>query len=156
MARSQVVKLDWHENCGTRANPIPIATRRLIVRDGRWRVDLSFRNETHVTFAVFRGHVVGGTLFGLEPFETTSSREVLRRAETSGAKPRTVADRFSPSKPRVFLPGQEWSGSFSGLGLLPAGTPIRVVLGSFAVTGKVPPGFFFSFACISKRAVRLN
>ena len=155
-ARPQIVNLDWHENCGTRADPLPITTRRLIVRKRGWRVDLSFRNETRVTLGVIRPHVLGGTMFGLEPFETASWREVLDRAETTGAKARTLADRFSPSTPRFVPSGTGWSGWFSGPGRLPAGTPIRVVLGRFVITETVPPGFFDGFLCISERVVRLK
>jgi hypothetical protein len=155
-ARPQVWKLDWHENCGTRAERIPITTRRLLVRKTYWRVDVSFRNETRVTLTVIRPHFSGSTYFGLEPFKTASWREVLARAESSSAKPRTIADRFSPSRPRFVLPGQGWSGWFSGPGALPAGVPIRVVLGRFVITGTVPSGLLDQFLCISKRFVRLR
>lgn len=155
-ARPQIVNLGWHENCGTRADPLPITTRRLIVRERGWRVDLSFRNETRVTLGVVRPHVLGGTFFGLEPFETASRREVLERAEKLGAKPRRLADRFSPSTPRLLPPGTGWSGWFAGPGVLPAGTPIRVVLGRFVITEAVPPDFFDGFLCISDRVVRLK
>lgn len=155
-ARPQVIDLDWHENCGTHANPLPIATRRLTVRGRRWRVDISFRNETGVTLKIIRPHVPGETLFGLEPFDTASRREVVERAEASAAKPRTLADRYTPSTPKILYPGDAWSGSFSGLGRLPAGKPIRVVLGRFVITEAPPPGFFDGFLCISERAVRLS
>jgi hypothetical protein len=105
---------------------------------------------------VTRPHVLGGTYFGLEPFETASWREVLERAEKNAVKPRTVADRFSPSTPRLLAPGQGWSGWFAGPGALPAGTPIRVVLGRFVITGVVPPGFSDGFLCISESVVRLK
>jgi hypothetical protein len=155
-ARPQVVELRWHENCGTREHPLPIETRRLAVSRSRWRVDLSFRNETGVSLSVIRPHARDETLFGLEPFSTTSFREVLKRAETAEAKPRAYADRFTPSRPALLAPGERWSGSFSGLGRLPAGAPVRVVLGRFVVTGQVPPGFFAGFLCVSKRYVRLR
>lgn len=155
-ARPQVAELRWHENCGTRADPLPIETRRLVVGRRAWRVELSFRNETGVTLSVLRPHALDETLFGLEPFSTTSFREVLKRAETAEAKPRAYADRFDPSTPRLLSPGDGWSGSFSGSGRLPAGAPIRVVLGRFVVTEKVPPGFFAGFLCISKRYIRLR
>jgi hypothetical protein len=155
-ARPQIVNLDWHENCGTRADRLPISTRRLIVGKRRWEVDLSFRNETSVTLGVIRPHFLGDTYFGLEPFETASLREVRKRAEKLQAKPRTIADRFRPSKPRLLSPGDSWSGSFSGIGRLPAHTPIRMVLGRFVITGDVPKGFYDGFLCISKRVVRLK
>jgi hypothetical protein len=155
-ARPQVAELRWHENCGTRADPLPIETQRLVVGRRRWRVELSFRNETGVTLSVLRPHALGETLFGLEPFSTTSFREVLKRAETAEAKPRTYADRFRPSTPRLLAPGERWPGSFSGPGKLPAGVPIRVVLGRFVVTEKLPRGFFPGFLCISKRYIRLR
>lgn len=155
-ARPQVVKLGWHENCGTRSRPLPIATRRLIVGKRRWQVDLSFRNETGLTLEIVRPHAVGETLFGLEPFETTSYREVLARAQSGGAKPRTFADRFTPSTPHILAPGEGWSGSFSGLGRVPAEVPVRVVLGRFVPTGAVPKEFFDGFLCISERFVRLR
>jgi hypothetical protein len=156
LARPQVIRLGWHENCGTAANPIPITTRRLVVRERRWRVDLSFRNETSVTLGVVRPHAAGETLFGLEPFETASMREVLKRARTAEAKPRTIADRFSPSTPRLLEPGDRWTGSFAGPGRLPAGVPIRVVLGRFVITGNVPACFYDGFLCISERVVLLR
>jgi len=93
-ARPQIAELDWHENCGTRAEPLPIETRSLVVGKRRWRVELSFRNRTRVTLRVTRPHFPGERLFGLEPFSTTSYREVLRRAETGEAGPRTLADIF--------------------------------------------------------------
>jgi hypothetical protein len=106
---------------------------------------------------VLRPHAAGETLFGLEPFSTTSFREVLKRAETGEAKPRSFADRFSPSTPNLLARGARWSGSFSGPGPLPASAPIRVVLGRFVITGaKVPRGFPRGFLCISKRYVRLR
>lgn len=157
IAHSQVVELDWHENCGTRANPLPIRTNRLIVGRGRWRVWVSFRNQTHTTLGVIRPHVLGGTYFGLEPFKTGSFREVIERVESGiGAKPRVLADRFVPSRPNLLAPGDRWSGSFSGRGALPAGVPVRVVLGRFVISGPVPPGFSDGFLCISTRVVRLK
>jgi hypothetical protein len=156
-ARSQVVALDWRENCGTREDALPIETRRLAVRRDRWSVELAFRNETSVTLTIVRPHVQGGTYFGLEPFATSARREVVERAERLAAKPRALADRFSPPLPRVLPPGEGWSGSFSGPGSLPARTPIRVVLGRFIVRlGGVPRGFFDGFLCISERVIRLG
>ena len=142
VAREQVRSLGWHENCGTHDDALPIETRRIAVRGGRWRVSLAFRNETSVTLSVVRPHIPGGTYFGLEPFETSSSSEVRERAERLAAKPRTLADRFEPELPRLLMPGEGWSGTFSGPGGLPAGTPIRVVLGRFVIRGHVPPGLF--------------
>lgn len=156
MARAQVQNLGWHENCGTRDDALTIETRRLGVRGGRWHVGLAFRNETGVTLTIVRPHVRGGTYLGLDPFETSSAREVRERAERLAAKPRTLADRFEPPLPRVLAPGEGWSGTFSGPGGLPARTPIRVVLGRFVIRGHVPPGFFDGFLCISERAVRLR
>jgi hypothetical protein len=155
-ARLQAVVLGWHENCGTRADPLLIETRRLIVGERRWWVKLSFRNDTRVTLRVTRPHFLGERLFGLEPFSTTSFREVLRRAKTAEAGPRALADRFAPSKPTLIAPGEGWSGSFSGPGPLPSGTPIRVVLGLFYITQHVPRGFFGGFICVSRRYVELR
>jgi hypothetical protein len=155
-AHPQTVRLDWHENCGTRADPIPITTRRLVVHKHRWLVELSFRNETRVALGVIRPHYPGSTYFGLEPFKTASWTEVLARAGPAAAKPRTIADRFHPSKPTLVQPRAGWAGSFSGPGALPAGVPIRVVLGRFVVRGKTPPRFVGDFLCISRRVVRLE
>jgi hypothetical protein len=99
MARPQTVDLNWHENCGARADPIPITTRRLVVRPRSWVVELGFRNETHVALWVMRPHFAGSTYFGLAPYETVSRHEVLARAERGQAKPAVLADRFSPSRP---------------------------------------------------------
>jgi len=156
VARPQTVELGWHENCGTRDEPIPISTRRLVVANGRWSVDLSFRNGTRATLNVIRPHHAGGTYFGLEPFKTASLREVRSRAEIGAAKPRAIADRFRPAKPGLLRPGESWSGSFAGPGALPAGTPLRVVLGRFVPEGKIPRGLFRGFLCISRRVVRLK
>src|SRR5437764_10657741 len=109
-AQPQTADLRWHENCGTREERFPISTRRLVVGKGRWQVELAFRNETHATLTVMRPHIQGGTYFGLEPFETTSQREVLERADRLAAKPPTIADRFSPTLPRILPPGTGWSG----------------------------------------------
>lgn len=155
-ARPQTLRLDWHENCGTRARPLTISTRRLIVSDRRWRIELALRNETGFTLGVLRPHAVDETLFGLAPYRTTSLREVLKRAETAEAKPLTYADRFEPAAPRLLAPGERWSGSFSGSGRLPPSVPVRVVLGRFVIAGRVPPGFFRGFLCVSKRYVRLR
>jgi hypothetical protein len=68
-----------------------------------------------VTLFIVRPHVPGGTYFGLEPFRTSSWREVLERAQSgAGAKPRTIAERFKPALPRRLPPGRGWSGEFSG------------------------------------------
>jgi hypothetical protein len=155
-ARPQALRLDWHENCGTRARPLTVTTRRLTVGERRWRVELAFRNETGLTLGVLRPHAVDETLFGLAPYRTTSFREALKRAETAEAKPLTYADRFRPSRPRLFAPGEGWSGTFSGPGRLPHGVPIRVVLGRFVITGKAPRGFFRGFLCVSERYLRLR
>jgi hypothetical protein len=156
VARKQVRELGWHENCGTRAHPIPIETRRLLVGKYRWTVELAFRNETGVTLSVVRPHVPGGTYFGLEAFETASPHEVLERVERNAAKTGWLADGFTPSRPGLVRPGQRWSGSFSGPGDLPAATPIRVVLGRFDITESIPPGFPGGFLCFSERVVRLD
>ena len=156
VARPQVLELGWHENCGTATHAIPIETRRLVVGKLWWRVELAFRNRTGVTLLVIRPHVRGWTYFGLESFETASRREVLDRAERSTAKPRWLAHRFTPSLPGAVKPGQRWSGSFSGAGSLPPGTPIRVVLGRFDISGAIPPGFPTGFLCISERVARLE
>jgi hypothetical protein len=156
VARPQLLKLGWHENCGTPTHAIPIETRRLVVEKHRWRVELAFRNRTGVTLLVVQPHVRGGTYFGLEGFETASRREVRDRAERFGAKPGWLADRFTPSRPGPVEPGQRWSGSFSGPGGLPAAMPIRVVLGRFEFSGAIPPGFPAGFLCISDRVVRLE
>ncbi len=152
VAGPQVVQLGWHENCGTRADPLPITTRRLVVGKGRWRVDLSFRNEMGVPLSVVRAHHPGQTLFGLEVFRTTSLQEVRNRAAAGSIHPQALADRFSPSRPTLIPPGRGWSGSFSGPGGLPADVPIRVVLGAF-----LPPGPITDrFLCISEKVVRLR
>jgi hypothetical protein len=157
LARPQTANLNWHENCGTRADPIPIATRRLVVEQGVWRVALSFRNRTRVTLFIERPHVRGGTYFGLEPFRTSSRREVLERAQAGAAKPRTIAERFRPALPRLLPPGRGWSGEFSGPGVLPAGVPIRVVLGRFVAVGQQAPSELSGgFLCISERVIRLS
>jgi hypothetical protein len=157
VARPQTASLGWHENCGTRSDSLPIATRRLIVGKGVWRVDLSFRNRTRVTLFIQRPHFPGGTYFGLEPFKTSSRREVLERAASgAGAKPRTIAERFDPPLPRRLPPGRGWSGEFSGRASLPVGIPIRVVLGRFVALGQVPSDDFRGFLCISERAIRLD
>jgi hypothetical protein len=137
-------------------HPFPIDIHRLIVLKRQWRVEVSFVNQTGVTLAVVRPHVPGGTYFGLETFETTSWEEVLQRVEQYAAKPGWLADRFSPSRPGPVAPGQAWSGWFSGLGGLPAATPIRVVLGRFVLLGQAPPHFPSGFLCISERVVRLE
>jgi hypothetical protein len=156
IARPQTAKLNWHENCGTRANPIPITTQRLVVEKGIWRVALSFRNRTRVTLFITRPHFPDGTFFGLAPFRTSSWQEVLERAESGvGAEPRTIAEHFSPALPRRLAPGQGWSGEFSGPGGLPAGVPIRVVLGLFEAVA-APSEFFEGFLCVSERVVRLS
>jgi hypothetical protein len=155
-APPQSVRLEWRENCGTRARPLPVETRRLAVGEHRWRVALSFRNETGITLGVLRPHATGETLFGLAPYRTTSYREVLQRAETANAKPRAYADRFEPRQPRLLSPGERWSGTFSGPGRLPRGVPIRVVLGRFVITGKVPRGFVRMFLCVSRQYTRLR
>ena len=152
VARRQTLSLGWHENCVTGADPLPIATRRLVVGKGVWRVDLSFRNRSSVTLFIQRPHFPGGTYFGLEPFRTSSWREVISRAASgAGAKPRTIAERFNPPLPRRVPPGRGWSGELSGRASLPAGVPIRVVLGRF-----VPSDDFHGFLCISDRVVRLS
>jgi len=159
VARPQTANLNWHENCGTRADPIPIATRRLVVEQGIWRVGLSFRNRTRVTLFIVRPHVPGGTYFGLEPFRTSSWREVLERAQAGAAKPRTIAEHFKPALPRRLPPGRGWywSGEFSGPGGLPVGVPIRVVLGRFVAAGQQAPSELSGgFLCISERVIRLS
>jgi hypothetical protein len=157
IARSQTVDLGWHENCGTRADPIPIVTRRLVVGEGVWRVALSFQNRTRTTLSIQRPHFPGGTYFGLEPFGTSSFREVIARAESgAGAKPRTIAERFSPPLPRLLPRGRGWSGVFAGRASLPAGVPIRVVLGRFVALGHASSDAFSEFLCISERVVRLS
>lgn len=155
-AQPQAVRLGWHENCGTRARPLPVETRQLVVGRRRWRVELSFRNESGLTLGVLRPHAVDETLFGLAPYRTTSFREVLRRAETATAKPPTYADRFRPAAPRLLSPGERWSGSFSGPGRVPRHVPVRVVLGRFVITGEVPRGYVRNFLCVSRRFVRLR
>jgi hypothetical protein len=95
----QTLGLDWHENCGTRARPLTISTRRLTVAERRWRVELAFRNQTGITLGVLRPHAVDETLFGLAPYRTTSLRELLKRAETAEGKPLTYADRSNPAAP---------------------------------------------------------
>jgi hypothetical protein len=155
-AGPQVVRLGWHENCGTQADALPIETRRLVQTKTRWRLDLSFRNETRVGLNVIRPHFPGGTKFGLDVFRTTSPAEVRRRAELGRTTPDLLADRFRPRKPELLAPGDRWTGSFSGPGRLPAGVPIRVVLGRFFPLGSVPPGLYRGFICISEKAVRLR
>lgn len=157
VAAPQTVTLGWHENCGTRADPIPITTRQLEVRKGVWRVALSFHNRTRVTLFVERPHFPKSTYLGLEPFRTSLRREVIERAQSgAGAKPRTIAEHFSPRLPRRFPPGSGWSGEFTGRASLPAGVPIRVVLGRFIAPGKAPSDAFRGFLCISDRVIRLR
>ncbi len=152
-ARPQTLRLDWHENCGPHARRLTIQTKRLTVERQRWQVELTFRNETGITLGVLRPHAIDETLFGLAPYRTTSLREVRERLD---AKPLTYADRFSPATPRLLAPGERWSGSFSGPGHLPRGVPVRVVLGRFEITGKVPRGLYRGFFCVSDRYVRLR
>jgi len=156
VASPQVLRLGWHEDCGTKADRLPIVTRRLVIGRGRWRVDLSFRNETRIGLYVIRPHFPGQTFFGLEPFRTGSLEEVRRRAALGTVHVEALADRFRPYRPALISPGERWSGSFSGPGALPAGVPVRVVLGRFVPLGPVPPGLYDGFLCISRRAVRLS
>lgn len=110
-----------------------------------------------MTLFIMRPHFPGGTYFGLEPFRTSSWREVLERAHSgAGAKPRTIAERFRPALPRRLPPGQRWSGEFSGRAALPVGVPIRVVLGRFVAVGPAPSELFGGFLCISERVIRLS
>jgi hypothetical protein len=156
LARPQIANLNWHENCLTRADRLPIATRRLVVGKGTWRVALSFRNRTRVTLFIMRPHFPGGTYFGLAPYRTSSWKEVRERGNSGvGAEPRTIAEHFSPALPRRLPPGRGWSGEFSGRAALPAGVPIRVVLGLFAGVA-APSELFEGFLCVSERAVRLS
>ena len=53
-ARPQSVRLDWRENCGTQARPLPVETRRLAVGERRWRLPVSFRNGTGIALGVVR------------------------------------------------------------------------------------------------------
>jgi hypothetical protein len=146
------VRLGWRENCGTKAHRLPITTSRVVIERGRWRVDLSFRNEMGKVLSVVWPHHQGQTLFGLEPFRTTSLAEVRARAAHGSIHPQALADRFSPTRPAEIAPGQGWSGSFSGPGDLPAGVPIRVVLGAFLPPGPIDDRFL----CVSERALRLR
>jgi hypothetical protein len=146
----------WHENCGTRARPLTVETRRLATGTRRWQVELALRNGTALPLWVLRPHETGESLFGLAPYRTTSFREVLRRAESATAKPLTYADRFEPALPLLLQPGGGWSGTFSGLGRLPRDVPIRIVLGRFMFNGKVPRGFVRGFLCVSRGYVRLR
>jgi hypothetical protein len=103
-----------------------------------------------------RRGVLGGTLFGLEPFETTSVEEASHRARTGEAKPRFYAERFQPPLPTVVPIGTGWAGTFAGRGVLPARTPVRVVLGRFVISGTPPRGLAEGFICVSNRYVRLR
>jgi hypothetical protein len=119
-------------------------------------VALSFRNRTRVTLFIMRPHFPGGTYFGLAPFRTSSWQEVRERAKSGvGAEPRTIAEHFRPALPRRLPPGRGWSGEFSGRAALPAGVPIRVVLGLFAGVAS-PSELFEGFLCVSERVVRLS
>ena len=103
-----------------------------------------------------RPHFPGGTYFGLAPYRTSSWKEVVERGKSGvGAQPRTIAEHFSPALPRRLPPGRGWSGEFSGRAALPAGVPIRIVLGLFAGVA-APSELFEGFLCVSERAVRLG
>ena len=89
----------------------------------------SITNDTSTTLFIGRPHTDDPGTFGL--LATESVRH-------SGRVPSgLLATRYVPPLPRVLRPGEGWSGRFSGLGAVPAGTSLRIVFGSFWAYGGV-------------------
>ena len=131
-ARPQTVRIG--ERPGCRGLAVAVSSLR-ITGDG-WTVSASVENRSGRAVDVLRPHVHGGTYFGLAP--------------PGVVHPGLLARRFTPPLPRRLEAGARWSGSFTGLGRVASGVPLRVVLGRFT-----PAGAVVGFVCTTDHSVRL-
>lgn len=132
-----------------------IAVRSLRRTATGWSVEASIENRTKARWSVGRPHSSAGTKFGLfvsrRPGELTA--EFLERhARTT---PTLLADTFEPALPRVFPPGESWSGRFAGPGAVPAGSYVAFAFGRF-LTDAPPPGLPPRLLALTSRPVRVR
>jgi hypothetical protein len=136
-AGPQSVRLAWHEPpcAGVR-----IEISQLTVGENRWRIAARVENDGK-QLTIGRPHTQTGTYFGVV-------RGDRRTAEALHAG--QLADRFSPTLPRVLARGESWAGTYSGPGRLPAKVPLRLVFGRFTTIGQQE-----GFLCVSTHHVEL-
>ena len=124
-----MVALRWREASGKPGERLDVRVVSLTVRERGWRVRASIENDTAAPLFIGRPHTDERGTFGLVAAASTRER---------GSVPTgLVATDYSPPLPRILDPGEKWSGTFSGRGVLRAGTRLRIAFGTFWAYGGV-------------------
>lgn len=128
-ARPRVVILNWSESSGKPGERVIVRVATIAVHERGWSVRAALENDTAAPLVIGRPHTDETATFGL-----------VRAAATRrpGSVPTgLIATRYSPPLPRILDPGERWSGTFSGRGLVRHGTRVRVAFGTFWAYGGV-------------------
>jgi hypothetical protein len=127
--RPRVVLLNWHEAAGKPGERMIVRIASVAVRERGWSVRASLENDTAATLFIGRPHTTERATFGLVPAASTRKR---------GSVPTgLLATRYSPPLPRILDPGERWTGTFSGGGVVRRGTRVRIAFGTFWAYGGV-------------------
>jgi hypothetical protein len=121
--RPQTAHLDWTESGDPHnllGGPIVFHVRTLRLGPKGWTVDAAVVNRTKQPLRILYAHEAPGhNEFGLYVLKTDGY---------------ALATRFHPRVPTLLLPGERWSGTFSGPAPVARGTHVSVQFGQFATT----------------------
>ena len=128
-ARSRLLVLNWSEAVGKPGERMLVRVASVTVLAGGWTVRASIENDTAAPLFLGRPHSDEPATFGL--VAATSTRE--RGSVPVGL----TATTYAPPLPRILDPGESWSGTFSGRGVVRTGTHVRIAFGTFWAYGGV-------------------
>ena len=128
-ARPHVVVLNWMESAGKPGERLILEVGSIAVGERTWKVKAAIRNDTAAPLFIGRPHTAEPATFGL-----VGAGSVRERGQVPTG---LIATSFSPSLPRILDPGERWSGTFSGRGVIRRGTRVRVAVGTFWAYGGV-------------------
>jgi len=155
-AGPQTIQVDLSEFDGKRGAGFRLEVRQLRLTPESWVVAAAVTNATKERWWVRRPHFPGETKFGLYVSRRSNRRYLEVEFAAARTTPSLLAERFSPQLPLYFAPGQRWSGTFSGRGLIPRGRWVRFAFGRFQTNGVPPSGLPAGLMAVTDRAVWLS
>jgi len=155
-ASPQEIRISSNELDGYRGHGFRLQIRSLRLTSDRWLVTATVTNATRVNWVVRRPHVRGGTKFGLFVLSTSDPKRWRAEFEAGRTTPSLLAERFQPSLPARFAPGERWSGVFSGRGRIPQGSFVRFAFGRFTTSERPPTGLAAGLMAVTRHSVRVG
>jgi hypothetical protein len=136
-AAPQIAELRWDERFPATGPGIRYTVETFEVTRAGWRAQVGIENTTKVSWELGLNPLAVSQVFGIALFETGDIAEVAQR-DRRGDLSLRAATSFTPELPDFIGPGESWSGRVEGLGSLPEGLWVRVVIGPL-ITRETPP-----------------